>query len=515
MTSTSDRGETPEAESSGPLVLGIDLGTSGAKALLVDVATGAHVGRGHRAYPSAVTEDGAHEQAPEDWWSATAGAVRDAMGETATHRVRAVGLSGHMHAVVLIDEHDRPVRPALTWADRRSAEQVRRLRQSQDVFTAACSNPVVEAFTAPKLAWMAEHEPQALARARRLVQPKDVLRHRLTGSWGTDTTDACGTLLYDVRRGSWDEALWRLCGADPSLAPGVSGSADVVGTVTAAAGAALGLDSGTPVVAGAGDVSSAALGGGVVEPGTVYVNAGTAAQVLAPVREPVAGSHFVFGRAAEQGYLAMASVYAAGLSVDWVAESLLSGTAGSAGGAGAQLDAMAVAEDAGAAGALFVPHLLGTSVPAHDPRVRGGFLGLSADQLPASLARATLEGVAFACAAAVAQVEPLVERMDRLRIGAGLSRSLVWAETMTAVHDVPVERVSGEASPVGAAMLAGIGLGAWADVQEAAATCVRVEPVRQPDAATVRRYRAARGRYELAAAALADLSHRMDPAAGP
>ena len=180
-----------------------------AKALLVDVATGAHAGRGHRAYPSAVTEDGAHEQAPDDWWTAATAAVRDAVGDTAPHRVRAVGLSGHMHAVVLIDEHDRPVRPALTWADRRSAEQVRRLRQSQDVFTAACSNPVVEAFTAPKLAWVADHEPQALARARRLVQPKDVLRHRLTGSWGTDTTDACGTLLYDIRRGNWDEEAGR------------------------------------------------------------------------------------------------------------------------------------------------------------------------------------------------------------------------------------------------------------------------------------------------------------------
>ena len=250
-------------------------------------------------------------------------------------------------------------------------------------------------------------------------------------------------------------------------------------------------------------------------PGTVYVNAGTAAQVLAPVREPVAGDYFVFGRAGAQGYLAMASVYAAGLSVDWVAESLLSGPPHTAGGAGARLDAMAITEDAGAAGAVFVPHLLGTSVPAHDPRVRGGFLGLSADQLSATLARATLEGVAYACAAAVAQVEPLVEGMDRIRIGGGLSRSVVWAETMTAVHDVPVERVTGEASPVGAAMLAGIGLGAWADVHEAAATCVAVEPVRQPDPATVRRYRAGRGRYELAADALADLSHRMDTAVGP
>ena len=240
-----------------------------------------------------------------------------------------------MHAVVLIDEHDRPVRPALTWADRRSAEQVRRLRQSQDVFTAACSNPVVEAFTAPKLAWMADHEPQALARARRLVQPKDVLRHRLTGSWGTDTTDACGTLLYDVRRGSWDEALWRLCGADPSLAPDVSGSADVVGTVTTAAGAALGLASGTPVVAGAGDVSSAGPRRRCRDAGHRLRQCGHGCPGVGAGPGTGRRDYFVFGRAGAQGYLAMASVYAAGLSVDWVAESLLSGTPGSAGGGSA------------------------------------------------------------------------------------------------------------------------------------------------------------------------------------
>jgi xylulokinase len=492
----------------GDLVLGVDLGTTGAKALLLDVATGRPAGRGYRAYPSTTSADGAHEQRPEDWWTATATAVRDALGGPTGHLVRAVGLSGHMHAVVLVDAADEVVRPALTWADRRSAAQVCRLRESTATFTARCANPVVEAFPAPKLAWLVEHEPRAVERAVRLVQPKDVLRHRLTGTWGTDTTDARGTLLYDVHRDEWDEDLWRLCGVDHPLGPAVSGSANVVGGLTQAAAAELGLVPGTPVVAGAGDVATSALGAGVVAPGTVYVNAGTAAQVLTSLERAVPGDHFIFGRAASDAYLAMASVYAAGMSVDWVARSLLARSSGASASAGARLDDMASDEEAGSGGVVFVPHLLGTSVPTHDPSVRGAFLGLGVDQRPPILARAALEGVAFACAAAVAHIEPLAEGMARVRIGGGLSGSRVWAQTLAAVHDVPVERVVGESSPVGAAMLAGMGLGVWGNAHEAARVCVDVLPVEPPGPDAVHRCRAARRRYDAAVEALAELARR-------
>ena len=507
MTAAAPVPEGP-GEAGGDLVLGIDLGTTGAKALLVEVATGRPVRRGYRAYASATSAEGAHEQRPEDWWSATAGAVRDAMGGSAGRRVRAVGLSGHMHAVVLVDEDDRCVRPAMTWADRRSGPQVRRLRESADTITARCANPVVEAFTAPKLAWLAEHEPESVRRAVRLVQPKDVLRYRLTGTWGTDRTDACGTLLYDVHRSRWDPSLWRLCGVDGPLGPAVSGSADVVGAVTGRAAEELGLPAGTPVVAGAGDVSTSALGAGVVAPGTVYVNAGTAAQISTALDRPVAGDHFVFGRAASHGFLAMASVYAVGMSVDWVAASLLGGALGGSGSAGARLDEMAAGEPAGSGGAVYVPHLLGTSVPTHDPRMRGAFLGLSVDHRPATLARAVLEGVAFACAAAVSHVGPLADPVIRVRIGGGLSGSSVWAETLAAVHDLPVERVVGDASPLGAAMLAGMGVGVWADAAEAARVCVAALPVDVPDQHAVRSCRAARKRYEAAVEAVAELGRR-------
>lgn len=497
------------------LVLGVDLGTSGAKALLLDVETGRVTGRGYAAYPSAIPAEGAHEQSPDDWWAATVTAIRRAVEHVDVREIRAVGLSGHMHALVLVDPQGKCVRPALTWADRRCADQVSRLRSSQEEFSAKCANPVVEAFTAPKLAWVAENEPHSLERAVRLVQPKDFLRHRLTGTWGTDTTDARGTLLYDLRHDRWDESLWALCGVSMALAPEASGSADVIGEVSRAAAAEMGIVPGTPVVAGAGDVASSALGAGVVRAGTVYVNAGTAAQVLAPLEEPVVGSHFVFGRAASSAYLAMASVYAAGMSVDWAARSLLGEEVTAAVSAGAALDDMAAAAGAGASGAVFVPHLLGTSVPSHDARVRGAFLGLSADQRPPTLARAVLEGVAFACADAVAHVSAVVGGTHQVLVGGGLSESRVWCQTLAAVLDVPVARVPRDTSPMGAAMLAGIGVGAWADAGEAADRCVEKVLLQPPERGVMLRCRSARHRYKAAVDAVTAFSRlqaEQDPA---
>lgn len=499
---------------SGKFVMGVDLGTTGAKAVVVDTDTGAVVALGYRAYPSTSPVDGAHEQDPADWWSAATAAIRQALGDIDATEVGAVGLSGHMHALVLADAHDAWLRPAMTWADRRSRAQVQRLRGQQPTFSERCANPVVEAFTAPKLAWVAENEPWCLERAVRLMQPKDALRHQLTGTWGTDLTDARGTLLFDVRRNRWDDDLWRLCGADIALAPEVAASTDVIGAVTMAAAEQTGIPSGTPVVAGASDVACSALGAGMVAPGTIYVNAGTAAQILGAVNELVPGAHFTFGRAASDRYLAMASVYAAGMSVDWAARTLLGiGADARGGGYGPAVDELAQQRGPGANGAVFLPNLLGTSVPAHDPSIRGALLGLAAEHTGSTIARAVLEGVAYSCAAAVQHIGAVSGGTAQVRVGGGLARSTVWREAMAAVHDVPLERVPDDASPLGAAMLAGVGVGTWNDVVEATDTCVRHLPVSPPAPESVRRYRRARDRHEAASAAIATMSHDPSMAA--
>lgn len=489
------------------VLLGIDLGTTAVKALVIDALTGTPLGQASRAYPSSTAADGRHEQDPQDWWRACREAVREAMAGLRASDVLAVGLSGHMHAAVLVDADDRYVRPVITWADRRSTAQVRRLQRHAGLFAERCANPVVEAFTAPKVAWLAEHEPESLERAVRLVQPKDSLRHRLTGTWGTDGTDARGTLLYDVNRETWDEELWRLCGANFSLGPEVSPSTRIVGHVSPDAQAATGLLAGTPVVAGASDVACAALGAGLVHEGVVYVNAGTAAQVLVPVSGAEISDRFLFGRADSPGYLAMTSVYAAGLSADWAARTLLGGSRG-APPSGQELDRLARQESAGASGAVFVPHLLGTSAPTHDPHLRGALLGLGLDHRPATVARAVLEGVAYACASSAQHVASSASRMTELRVGGGLAGSHVWSETLAAVSAVPVRRLRTDASPLGAAMLAGLGIGVWTDAAEAAETCVALDDVPVPTGAVSRHYRATQRRYELTVEALLRLSER-------
>jgi xylulokinase len=517
MTSLETSEPSPEERPvSRHLVMGVDLGTTGVKAVVLDTSTGVLASSGYRAYPSTSPVWGAHEQDPADWWGAATAAIRQALVDLDPAHVAAVGLSGHMHALVLADGDDAWLRPAMTWADRRSAAQVKRLRRHQGLFWERCANPVVEAFTAPKLAWVAENEPWWLERAVRLMQPKDALRHQLTGTWGTDLTDARGTLLFDVRRNAWDGDLWRLCGADVALAPEVDESTDVVGTVTDSAAATTGLPAGVPVVAGASDVACSALGAGLVAPGTVYVNAGTAAQILGAADDLVHANHFTFGRAASDRYLAMASVYAAGMSVDWAAKTLFA-AAGEAGGGslGPVVDELAQQAQPGAGGVVYLPHLLGTSVPEHDPAVRGALIGLAVEHDASAVARAVLEGVAYGCAAAVEQIGEVSGRTTRVRVGGGLARSTVWCEALAAVCDVPLERLVHDASPLGAAMLAAVGVGTWHDVVEATDMCVRHLPVNAPSPHAVRRYRSARQRYEAGSAAIATLSHDPRIADGP
>jgi xylulokinase len=462
----------------GEVVLGIDLGTSSVKALLVELASGRCVGSGTHPYESSLPFAEAHEQDVDRWWTATVAAVQGALADAPSSvNVRGIGLSGHMHSLALIGHDDRPVRPVMTWADRRSTAQVERLRREADQFERRTANPVVEAFTAPKLAWLAEHEPAALAAATRLVLAKDVLRHRLTGTWGTDTTDAWGTLLYDIGHDRFSPELFALTGASAELAPAVVGPATVVGELQPAAAEELGLEVGTPTVAGASDVSCSALGAGVLRPGTALINAGTAAQILVPSHEPLVGDYFVFAEAGGPGSLRMASVYAAGLAIDWAGRTLLGLEGDNGDSAGSAVDALATAAEPGGDGVSFVPHLLGSSVPTSLPAVTGALLGLRPGHVPADVARAVVEGVAFACLDAVQHLVHDAGGSGAIHLAGGLSRSSVWASTIATVSDGPVQVHRGEASPLGAAMLAGIGIGAWPDREAAVAACVEMAAV--------------------------------------
>lgn len=480
------------------ILLGIDVGTTGTKVVAVESHGLQTVAQAEREYPSRLTDDGGHEQDPVVWWRAVTSCTTEVMARLAGRPVAAVGLSGQMHSLLLLDEKGDPVRLAMTWADRRAGSATKELAVDPR-FRARTGNDVTDAFTAPKLAWLASEHPELLARARRLVLAKDYVRLRLTGGWGTDVTDAMGTLLYDVHARRWDPALFAACGASADLAPPVSRSTDVIGTVLARAARQTSIPEGTPVVAGAGDVSAVTVGTGVVDRSGVCLNAGTAAQAMGIVPDPEPGDGFVFGSAVGDGFVRMSSVYAAGASIRWAGRRLV-GSAGPSGrdgpdGAAGHLPAALLDEvPPGSRGLVYLPFMFGATLPRKNDAVRASFVGLREACGVPEMVRAVVEGVAFACADAARAVVDQLANTGELRVVGGVANSAVWRQALAASVGMPVVWLPDGGSPLGAAILAGLGTGT-ASVDGIAAVLGgsrRPEHVEEADATA---YRSAYKRY--------------------
>jgi xylulokinase len=468
------------------LVVGIDAGTTSLKVLALDVATGRPVAESAAEYPTGSPEPGAHEQDPADWWDAAVSALHTVLAQVDPSSVRAVGMAGQMHSLLLIGDDDEPIAPAMTWAERRVAEQTQRL-SADPAFERLAANGVVDAFTAPKLAWFAARHPLRMAQARRLVLAKDFLRFRLTGEWATDETDAAGTLLYDVHRREWAEELWTAVGADVRLAPAVLPSGAIAGAVTSRAATETGLPVGTLVITGAGDVPAVVLGTGVVSPGRLSVNVGTAAQIMGISPRPEGGGGFVFASATGEGFVAMSSVYAAGASIRWAERTLLAG--GPIGEAASQAAP-------GSEGLTYLPFMFGSTVPVKNDAAKAAFVGQDLRHGVPQLARAVVEGVAFGCADAVGAVSEVVGRPEEIRIVGGVTRSVEWCETFAAAVGPEIRVVRAEGgSARGAAALAAIGAGLWSVDDIASAVGSTVLPGAGAEAAV-----AAYGRYQEACA---------------
>lgn len=479
------------AERADGLVVGVDAGTTGLKVLALDAATGRAVADAAAEYPTRSPEPGAHEQDPAEWWEAAVAALRSVLSRVRASSVLAVGLSGHMHSLLLVGADDEPVAPALTWADRRVGEQTARLAK-EPAFARLAANDVVDAFTAPKLAWAVERHPERMAAARRLVLAKDFLRFRLTGEWATDETDAAGTLLYDLRARRWSEELWAATGADRRLAPPVLPSRAVAGAVSEEAAAATGLPAGIPVIAGAGDVPAAVLGSGAVAADQLSVNVGTAAQIMGLSPRPEPGGGFVFGSAGGEGFVIMSSLYAAGASIRWAERTLLGG---------APIGPAADRAPAGCAALVYLPFMFGSTVPVKNDAARAAFVGQGEGHDTDALARAVVEGVAFGCADAVGAVSAVVGPPREIRVVGGVTRSRVWRETFAAAVGTDIAVVHAEGgSARGAAVLAAVGAGIWSSFADGAAgtDATPVLPGRGADAEAVveayARYREACGR---------------------
>jgi xylulokinase len=477
--------------------VGLDVGTTGVKAIAVS-PDGVVRASATRSYALATPRPGWAEQDPDDWWEAASAALAE-VSEGRT--VAAIGLSGQMHGLVVLDADGRVIRPAILWNDQRTAAECAEIEERVGAtrLIELTGNRALTGFTAPKLLWLRRHEPDAYARIARVMLPKDYVRLRLTGEWGIDAADASGTLLFDVAGRRWSDEVLDALELPREWFPPVLESPDRAGVVSASDTVLLG----TPVAAGAGDQPAAALGVGIDRPGPVSVVLGTSGVVLAALpgyaHDPEGRVH-AFCHAVPGGWHAMGVMLSAGGSLRWLRDVLRPGE-----GYGG-LVAAAEAWDPGAEGLLFLPYLAGERTPHADPDARGAFIGLQLRHDAGAMTRAVLEGVAHGLRDSLDLLAALGLRAEAARASGGGARSPLWLRICASALELPIERaVVEEGAAYGAALLGGVACGRFASVEEAVAACVRVTPAAEPDPAWAAAYAEERVRFRAAYPALAAL----------
>lgn len=482
-------------------VIGVDVGTTGAKALLVD-EQGRVVARAFDAYPLRTPQPGWAEQDPEEWYRATVNGIRKLLADSAirAEHVAAVSFSGQMHGSVFLDPSGQVIRPPLLWCDVRTAEEVRAINEAvgRDRMIAIAGSPAMEGFTAPKVLWLRRNEPANFERLASVLLPKDYVRYRLTGELATEASDAAGTGMFDIERGEWSQEVLGVLGLRPEQLPPVLRSVDVAGRLTPQAAEQTGLATGTPVVAGGADNACGAVGAGVVRPGRAHVSIGSSGVVVTFVPKPRrdgSGRVHTFCHSVPGAWYVMGVMLAAGLSLRWVRDELgqVERAAESLSGVDAYelLTRQAADSPPGARGLWFLPYLNGERTPHADPHARGVWFGLSAAHRRADLIRSVLEGVAFGLRDSLEVFREMGIEVAELRAIGGGGKSPLWRQILADVLGVPIARLNIDEGPAyGAALLAGTGTGVWGDVAEAADAAVRTVELAEPDPARTPGYEA-------------------------
>ena len=478
--------------------LGIDVGTGGTRALLVDAS-----GRVLHAFTAPHEEMRMErplwaEQRPEDWWSAAQLAIRGVLAQAGASgdAVQGIGLSGQMHGLVLLDASNQVIRPALIWCDQRSQAQVDAINATagKHMVLRCTANPVLTGFTLPKLLWVRDREPALYARVTKVLLPKDYLRFQLTGEYATDVSDASGTALFDVVQRQWSYELVQKLGLDRTILPRCYESSEITGSVTDAAARATGLKPGTPVVAGAGDQAASAVGNGIVQPGIVSCTIGTSGVVFAHMAEPrydPQGRVHTFCHAVQGAWHVMGVTQGAGLSLQWFRNQLAPGSDYDA------LTAEAATAPPGSQGLFWLPYLMGERTPHLDALARGGWIGLTAKHTKADLIRALIEGVSYSLKDCLDIIEGLGVPLDSVRVSGGGARSEFWRGLLADVFNKrTVVLDTQEGSAFGAALLAMVGTGAFTSVPEACAASIREVSSVSPRPAPARTYAAGHRIYQ-------------------
>lgn len=476
-----------------PYMCGIDVGTTGTRAVIVRPGGEVVSAATFDHQPMSMPEPGWAEQSPDDWWKAAISAVRSALGAAALNGadIAAIGLSGQMHGVALLDSANSVLRPALLWCDQRSQEQCNWIteRVGQRQLIQWVSNPALTGFSAPKLLWIRDHEPHIYERAAHFLLPKDYVRFKLTQEFATDVSDASGTLLFDVSHRHWSKEILARLDIDPVLLPRAFESVETVGEISSEAALLTGLRSGTPVVAGAGDQAASGVGTGIVAPGIASATLGTSGVMFAFTSQPTLdpeGRVHTLCHAVPGKWHVMGVTQGAGLSLRWFREQFGDAEAWYARQVGADPYEMIIREAVGippgSDGLIFLPYLMGERTPHLDAEARGMWFGLTAAHTRRHLIRAILEGVAFSLRDSLEIFRGMKIPVEQVRAAGGGSRSALWRQIQADIYgEQLVAMGEAEGSAYGAALLAGVGGGIYATVEEAVRESVRVGAPLRPD----------------------------------
>ncbi len=470
--------------------LGIDIGTSGTKTLLIRV-DGTIVAEANAEYPMRQPRPGWTEQDPEDWWQATVKTVQSVMASSKLEpsEVKAIGLSGQMHGSVFLDKNNNVIRPALLWNDQRTAKECDEITSSaggRSSLIKMVANPALTGFQAPKILWLRNNEKKNFDKLAKVLLPKDDVRRRLTGEFITEFSDASGTLLLDVIKRSWSKKLIGKLGLDLDLLPRVVESDEVTGTLTSEAAKLLGLTPQCKVVGGAGDCAAGAVGNGVVKQGVLSTSIGTSGVMFVHSDEPqydTGGRLHTFCHAVNGKWHMMGVNLTSGGALQWWVDSVLQGLAGIDSSKRYEAaTAEAEAAVAGSGGLLFLPYLNGERTPHADPDARGSFVGLNLTHTRGHLTRSVMEGITFALRDSLEIIESLNVPVKQIRASGGGSKNPFWRQMQADVFGKKITRLEVEQGPAfGVALLAAVGDGAYKSIEAACSATIKVAEETKPD----------------------------------
>ena len=473
-------------------LIGLDIGTSGVKALLVSI-DGNIAGSASVEYPIYSPRPGWTEQDPEDLWQGTIKVLSKLLTKynIKSKEIKGIGLSGQMHSSIFLDSNGKVIRPAILWNDNRTTKQCHKIESlvGRDLLLKEACNPALEGFTAPKVLWLRDNEPENFAKVRWLLLVKDYIRYRLTGEINMELSDAAGTLFLNVKKRQWSDVIMKKLDLPLEILPDLVDSTEIAGKVTKEAAKLTGLTVGTPVVGGGADNACGAVGAGIVESDRAMISLGTSGVMLAYLDKPKlpnGGTIHMFNHAVKDKFYMMGVILSAGLSYRWFRdnfgqmEKIVAAEIGS--------DAYTLLTDAaakscpGSQGLIFLPYISGERTPHGDGNARGAFFGLSASHNRQDMIRSILEGVGFAFRDSLTLLQQAGWSGQSVRCIGGGAKAKLWREIIASILRVQVQTLNNDEGPgLGAALLAGVGTNIYSDLKEASESLIKVVSTVEPN----------------------------------